>query len=166
MTNKTPATTSSSLRSAHLVRAAELRALLLAFLSQVGVFVTIEKIMAQLEGELEMINCSETNVARQLGLLTKNGLVTMTLRGRVGFYAKSTTKPKELTSDVTTTPLESQSTLLEEVSSVNVISEEKQTCSNPIEQCTPEPTLRVDVIKATGRLRIEYAGLVIEIGSI
>lgn len=129
-------------RKEQLLRAAQLRARITALINNADIRLTTKEVRAAIEEELKDLGYNESVLSNFLFTMSNNGLISR--EGTLGniTYGKAGDLP----------PKKEKTAKIQQEKVKKVINQ--------------EPTLTVDLVKSTGRVRISFKGIQIEIGVI
>jgi Fe2+ or Zn2+ uptake regulation protein len=135
-------------RASFVANAAKSRALLLSYMNNVNKPVTINEIVSDLSDKFKEIGVDSKSVYFQMKRLADNKLVGSARRGVAIEYFKNDTPTTALAVVDNVTPIKTT---------------RKYTHREPVHVAT-QPTLSIDIVKSTGKVRINMNGIVIEVG--
>jgi hypothetical protein len=125
-------------RKEQLLRAAQLRARITAIMNNADIRLTAKEVREALEDELSALGYNESSLSNFLFTMSNNGLISR--EGTIGniTYGKAG----------------------------DILPEKEMKQKKAQKATNQDPTLTVDLVKSTGRVRISFKGIQIEIGVI
>jgi hypothetical protein len=146
-------------RSATLIRASQLRSLLIAHLNQSEKMLSFHDLSTQLQTELDKLGVKRTALAAQLKHMTGNRLISCRQEGQRYFYGGEFTVEKPSSS----TPSGVSGLVSQKTKPLSPQKPKVEVLVKPTDK-QPLPVFKIDVIKNTQRLRIELANVIFEVG--